>query len=108
LKVLINIATNEGSSRNLIAKSTELGIKESLLMNLDLGDKFLLARLLFLLSIDFDGAKLFTQSAEIENFIKEAFENLEAIDDSEKGKIIIDILRFRYNQVRNGLIDHKK
>lgn len=70
--------------------------------------QFLLFRLLFLLSIDFEGADLFSNSVEIENSIAEAFNTKELTDNSETGKITIDILRFRYNLIKNGLIEHEK
>ena len=108
LKVLINIATNEGSCRYLIAKAVEQGIKKSFQTKLSMENQFILCRLLFLLSIDFEGANLLSQSVEIENFITETLGNNELRDNSEFGKITIDILRFRYNLIRNGLIDHEK
>ena len=110
LKVLINIATNEGSARNLIGKATEEGIKKSLQTSLNFEEQFLLARLLFLISIDYEGANLLNQSAEIETFITETFDknSSETRDNTETGKTIIDILRFRYNLVKHGLKDHFK
>jgi len=108
LKVLINIATNEGSCRCLIATAVEQGIKKSFQTKLSMENQFLLCRLLFLLSIDFEGANLLSQSVEIDNFITETLDNNELKDNSEFGKITIDILRFRYNLIRNGLIDHEK
>ena len=107
MKVLINIATNEDSSRFLITKSLELGIKKFLHKNLSLENRFLFCRLFFLLSIDCEGAKMLFDSEEVENFIREALDIKQMIDNSETGKILIDILRFKYNLIRNGLSDHK-
>lgn len=91
-----------------MAKAAEQGIKKSFQNKLSMEDQFLLCRLLFLLSIDYEGANLLSQSVEIENFITETIDKNELKDNSEFGKITIEILRFRYNLIRNGLLDHEK
>lgn len=113
LKVLINIATNESSSRNLIAKHSASEIKSYLRNNelLFADVEFLLSRLFFLLSINQEGANvLFSDSEPIEIFITKKLEHFSQndSDESELGIIIIDIMRYRYNLIHHGIKKHER
>lgn len=110
LKVLINISTNEPSSRNSIAKECATDIKNDFkTSHQNQSTIFLLTRLLFLLSIDYEGAReLSADSGCIEVFIQESFDNFSPNASGEYQNIIIDILRYRYNIIRHDLKDYKE
>ena len=105
MKALINIATNEVRARNVICEVISEKLSEILSSEaLEEEDLFLLGRFMFLLSIDLDGATRLTSLADYANSrFSVPFDD----DSSLSGKILIDILRFRYNQVLHGLIDYE-
>lgn len=108
-KAIINIARNEPSSHSPIAKASGFHLNKLLLKheNLTSEDKFLLARLLFLISIEPSAAKEINIYEGIQKFVTETLTvcNIDS-DDSESGKIVIELLRYRYNLVHNNLFDH--
>lgn len=109
VKAIINIARNEPSSHLPIAKAAGDYLNNLHLERLTNDDKFLLSRLLFLISIEAAAAKvIFTNNSEgIEKLITETFTQSKfESDDSEIGKIVIELLRYRYNLVHNKLFDH--
>lgn len=79
-------------------------------------EKFLLCRFIFLLTIEKEGTQVLCQnenSPSYESFFEENFKNFPALkngkeDQSLAGKIIIEILRIRYNQVKNGFFDQQR
>ena len=110
LKVIINIARNEPTSHLPLAKLSGNYMNNLLLAHEKLtgDDKFLLSRLLFLISIDPEAVKvIFTNYSEgVEKFVKATFDSAVDSDDSESGKIIIELLRYRYNLVHSDLYEH--
>lgn len=111
VKAIINIARNEPNSHLPIAKAAG-DYLNNLLLDLERltnDDKFLLSRLLFLISIESAAAKvIFTNNSKgFEKLITETFTQCKfESDDSEIGKIVIELLRYRYNLVHNNLFDH--
>lgn len=114
LKVLINIATNAPSSRSLMARNLSnliFWLDKKRIISFSQSDQFLICRFLFLITIEREGSQIVNQNLFNENF--ENFKNflsLEAEKDDEtvECKIMIEILRIRYNQVKNGLFDQKE
>ena len=112
LKAIINIARNEPTSRLPIAQFAGCRLN-NLFENhdqLSMNEKFLLGRLLFLITIEAEGAKMVFESSEgIEKLIKETFSNskVDVTDDSEMGQVVVELLRYRFNLVRYDLIDYQ-
>ena len=110
LKAIINIARNESTSHLKLAQLSGKHLNGLFAKHEDLtlNDKYLLSRLLFLISIESEAAKIVSFSSEgVEKFVKETFAitNSTDSDDSEIGKVVIELLRYRYNLVHNCLID---
>lgn len=111
LKVLINIGTNESKARAKIAELSSEHINNILLSDSDEQFQFLIFRLIFIVTIDFEGAKYFKEKCpQVERVINTIFSALgrAVVDDSDMGRIVIDILRYRYNLIKHNLIDHKR
>ena len=110
LKAIINIARNEPTSCLPIAQFAGSRLN-NLFENheqMSMNEKFLLGRLLFLITIEAEGAKKVFESSEgIEKFIKETFSSskVDVTDDSELGQIVVELLRYRFNLVLYDLID---
>ena len=104
LKVFINISTNESSSRATIAKVLWEKLKEAANV-----EQFLVTRLLFLLSIEREGAEILINCNPefFDCFFKEKLEKI-SDDKCEDGKIIIDLLRYRYNLLNHRLVNYEK
>lgn len=67
--------------------------------------KFLLTRLIFLISIEAESAEII-KSDGIEKCFRDETTKPTESDDSSKGKVIIELLRYRYNLVHNNLYGH--
>ncbi len=108
-KVVINIATNDAPSRTLIAKTLAKELETILkLGELSSEEEFLVTRLLFLLSVDLEGASLLASNYDqIEFFVNEKLKNIpQSVSDEDK--IIIEIMRYRYNLLRHGLLGYSE
>lgn len=98
------------------AKISELSsepVNGILLKGFDLKDeiKFLVFRLIFIVTIDYEGCKCFKNKCfQVESVIQDVFRSLnsEVVDDSHMGRLVIDLLRYRYNLIKHDLTDHKE
>ena len=76
-------------------------------------EKFLLCRFIFLVTIEKEGAQLLCQDENYASFFDENFKTFLASkdgreDQSFEGKIMIETLRIRYNQIKNGFYDQQR
>ena len=113
LKAIINIARNEPTSRLPIVQFAGSRLNNLLFEEheqMSMNEKFLVGRLLFLITIEAEGAKKVFESSEgIEKLIKETFScsKDDVTDDSELGQVVVELLRYRFNLVCYDLIDHQ-